>query len=165
MKKVLAIVLALCMVASLGVMAFAEDAKTGWEDLDVACVIIADGITKVEAAPFAGMKDLESVVLPASVEEFEDDVFADAAITAVSTAGDVELLKDVAAFDDAEVTEITAEDFDALVAEVEEAATVTTDSFCYDEATKTLLVKAFSAEKAAAVPAVVAPSQDESEVG
>ena len=148
MKKILAILMAVCMIAGLGVTGYADASEFPWGDLNVTNVIIADGVATVPAEPFAGMTGVVSVVLPASVTSVAAGAFADSAVSAVQTAGDPAILADVAAFADAEVTEISAEDFDALAAAVEAAATESSDDFCYDAASGSLLVKGFAKKDA-----------------
>ncbi len=140
MKKVLAVILAVCMIAAFGVTAHADAADYPWGNLDVARIVFAEGFTTIQAEPFAGMSGLETVVLPASVTAVEPEAFADSKVAAVQSVGDV-ALDEVAAFADAEVSAMSQEEFDALVAEVEAAATETADTYSYDGTSKTLLVK------------------------
>ncbi len=152
MKKVLAIALAVCMFAALGVTGFAE-AASPWADLDIAHVIFVDGTKDIKAADFAGLADVEDVMLPASVESIEDGAFADSAV-AVVKAVDAAVLEGVEAFADAEVEEISQDDFDAAVDEVLANATIDEDAFAYCEETKTLLVKGAVEEDEDEKPAV-----------
>ena len=83
MKKILAVLMAVCMIAGLGVTGYADAAAFPWGDLDVTNVIIADGLATVPAEPFAGMTGVVSVVLPASVRTVEDQAFAYSQIPAL----------------------------------------------------------------------------------
>ncbi len=149
MKKLLAVILAVCMFTALGVTGFADAAVSPWADLDIAHVIFVDGTKDIKAADFAGLADVEDVMLPASVESIEDGVFGDSAV-AVVKAVDLTVLDGVEAFADAEVEEISQDDFDAAVDDVLANATIDEDAFAYCEDTMTLLVKGAAEEKPAA---------------
>ena len=148
MKKVLAVLLAVCMIASLGVTAFADAKDYPWGSLEVKTVIIADGVKAVPADAFEGMTDIETVVLPASVKEVDADAFADAAIATVLTAGDPADLENVKAFENAEIVVLEDAAFEEMLAEVEAQVG---DDFAFDAETGTLLVMNFNKKAVAKV--------------
>ena len=97
MKKVFAVFLAICILASLGISAFADAADYPWgaSGSESVSVVIGEGLVNVPAAPFAGMKNIKSVTLPASVVNIEGDAFGDSAIAEVRTVSDPEVLEGV----------------------------------------------------------------------
>jgi hypothetical protein len=137
MKKVLAVLLTVCMIASLGITAHAAASDYGWGALDVKRVIIADGVTTIPEGVFDGL-NLQEVVVPASVKNIALGAFGDAKVLAVDPAAVVEAM----AFDGATADSISQEEFDEMVAEVEENG-MSSEGFVYDPETGTLLVKAF----------------------
>jgi|GEM_PF-4184052 len=163
MKKILAIVLTICMLAALGITAHAEAADYPWASLDISRIVFADGTTSIAADPFSGMTGIVEVVLPASVMKVESDAFADSAVASVVTAGDSHVVSGVVAFAAAEVSEVSPADFAAIAEEIEAAATTREDTFSYDASSKSLLVKGIVPKAPANFIPYVVSSDDSSD--
>ena len=145
MKKVFAVFLAVCIMASLGISAFADAADYPWGASGnvIENVVIGDGLVNVPAAPFAGMKNIKSVTLPASVVNIEGDAFGDSAIAEVRTVGDPEVLEGVKAFENAEITQISQDEFDAAVKAITDNPTEVGEKGSYILSGTSLLIRLF----------------------
>lgn len=154
MKKVFAVFLAVCIMASLGISAFADAADYPWGAYGskIENVVIGDGLVNVPAEPFVGMKNITGVTLPASVKNIESAAFADSAIAEVRTAGDPEVLEGVKAFENAEVVQISQDEFDAAVKEITDNATVVGENESYIISGTSLLVRLFEKLTVPAAP-------------
>ncbi|MCR5088206.1 MAG: leucine-rich repeat domain-containing protein [Oscillospiraceae bacterium] len=122
MKKLLSIMLAVCMIAALGLTVYADAAEGEWDAQNVTCVIIADGTTTVRAELYAGLTGITMVVIPASVTYIEPNAFADSrdSITTIRVVGgNTAVLNGVTAFTSAVVEAISQEEFETLVADAE----------------------------------------------
>ncbi len=155
MKKVLAIVLAVCLLAALGVTAHAADA--GFDKLEITQVVIAEGTKEVKAAPFAGITTIKEVVLPASVEKIEEGAFADSKVETVK-AVNPDALDLAMFFPDAEIVKITAAEFEEIVNLILDMASVEDEEFVYDEEDTALLFGGGAEEEAEEEEAAKAPA-------
>ncbi len=153
MKKILAIVLAVCLFASLGVIGYAEDAR--FKDLEITKVVFVDGTKEVKAAPFAGITTIKELVFPASVEKIEDGAFADSMIEVVKVV-DPDALDWAELFPDAEIITITQAEFEEILDMVMDKATVEEEDFVYDEEDTELLFGGGEEEEEEEAPAAAA---------
>ncbi len=143
MKRVFTVFLAVCLLASVGIAAFADASDFPWGSLDVQQIVISGGVSRLRAEPYKGMTGITEVVISASVKSVDEDAFAGSAISVVKTAGDPGILKSVKAFENAEIIQISHEEYDAIVSENQNAAMHESDTYVYDSVGKRLLVKSF----------------------
>ena len=122
MKRVFTVFLAVCLLASVGIAAFADASDFPWGSLDVQQIVISGGVSRLRAEPYKGMTGITEVVISASVKSVDEDAFAGSAISVVKTAGDPGILKSVKAFENAEIIQISHEEYDAIVSENQNAA-------------------------------------------
>ena len=150
MKKILAIVLCVCMFAALGVTAHAAEAA--FEDLEITQVVFADGTKEIKAAPFAGLTGIKELVIPGSVEKIEKGAFADCMIEVVKAVNpdalDLEEL-----FPDAEIIKITQDEFDEIANMILDNETEEGEDYVYDEEDTSLLFGGGEEEEEEEAPA------------
>ena len=63
MKRVFTVFLAVCLLASVGIAAFADASDFPWGSLDVQQIVISGGVSRLRAEPYKGMTGITEVVL------------------------------------------------------------------------------------------------------